>query len=283
MRNKQASADKRRKAIQILTAQQRPELLRELPALLNDTELRIEAIKAVAAFEDENLGKTLLKKYNTLSAAEKIEVVQTLSSRPKYGWILASAIKDKTIPKRDIPANTARQLRRVVGSGFVEIWGPIDEVPNDKIAYSKYQSLLTDKAMVHAGLKNGQALFLRTCGACHKLNGEGANIGPDLTGSNRPNLDYLLFNVLNPSGEIQEAYKLVVITTRDGRTYSGNVVSENERQINFRVIGQESLVINKSSIQSREVTPVSMMPQGLFETLSDTEIIDLVAYLRKVD
>ena len=137
--------------------------------------------------------------------------------------------------------------------------------------------------MVSANFKKGQVLFQRTCGSCHKLNGEGVNIGPDLTGSNRPNLDYLLFNVLNPSGEIQDAYKLVVITTRDGRTYSGNVISENERQIKFRVVGQESLVINKSSIQSREVTPVSMMPQGLFETLSDTEIVDLVAYLRKVD
>lgn len=283
LKNKQASSDKRRKAVQILAAQQRQELLKELPALLNDAEVRMEAIKAVAAFEDENLGKILLKKYNAFSTGEKIEVVQTLSSRPKYGWILANAIKDKTIPKRDIPANTARQLRRVVGSGFVEIWGPIDEVPNDKIAYSKYQSLLTDKAMVRADLKKGQVLFLRTCGSCHKLNGEGANIGPDLTGSNRPNLDYLLFNVLNPSGEIQDAYKLVVITTRDGRTYSGNVISENERQIKFRVVGQEAVVINKSSIQSREVTPVSMMPQGLFEILSDTEIIDLVAYLRKVE
>ena len=283
LKNKQASADRKRKAIQILSAQQHPELLKELPALLNDTEVRMEAIKAVAAFEDENLGRILLKKYTGFSAAEKVEVVQTLSTRPKYGWILANAIKNKTIPKRDIPANTARQLRRVVGSGFVEIWGPIDEVPNDKTAYLKYQNLLTDKAMVNADFIKGQVLFQRTCGSCHKPNGEGVNIGPDLTGSNRPNLDYLLFNVLNPSGEIQDAYKLVVITTRDGRTYSGNVISENERQIKFRVVGQESLVINKSSIQSREVTPVSMMPEGLFETLSDTKITDLVAYLRKVD
>ena len=83
--------------------------------------------------------------------------------------------------------------------------------------------------MVNADFKKGQVLFLLTCGSCRKLNGEGVNIGPDLTGSYCPNLDYLLFNVLNPSSEIQDAYKLVVITTRDGRTYSGNVVLENER------------------------------------------------------
>jgi putative heme-binding domain-containing protein len=282
LKNKNAPVEKRRKALQMLAAQQRKELLKELPALLNDAALRTSAIQAVAAYEDEAIGKSLLAKYNSFSAADKAEVVQTLSGRPRYGRLLASAIKDNSIPKRDIPANTARQLRRVVGSGFVEIWGPIDDVPMDQQAYAKYQSLVTDEAMSSANMQHGQALFQRTCGSCHKLNGQGGNIGPDLSGSNRGDLNYLLFNVLNPSGEIQDAYKLVVITTRDGRTYSGNIINENERQLRFRVPGQEPVVINKSSIQSREVTPVSMMPQGLFKTLTDKEVIDLVTYIRKV-
>ncbi len=73
---------------------------------------------------------------------------------------------------------------------------------------------------------------------------------------------------------------MVVVTTRDGRTYSGNVIAENERQITLRVVGQDAVVINKSTIQSREVTPVSMMPPGLLQTLTDAEVADLVSYLR---
>lgn len=282
LKDKSASVEKRKKAMQMLAAQQREELLQELPALLNDKTFRMEAIRSIAAFEEEDLGRAVLKNYSSFSEVEKAEAVQALSSRPRYGWMLANAIKDKSIPKRDIPANTARQLRRVVGSGFVEIWGPIDDVPSDKKAYAKYHDILNGKALTGANLKKGQALFLRTCGSCHTLNGEGGNIGPNLTGSNRSNIDYILFNVLNPSGEIQDAYKLVVITTRDGRTYSGNVVSENERQIKLRVVGQGDVIINKSGIQSREVTPVSLMPQGLFETLTNEEVVDLVAYLRKI-
>ena len=76
------------------------------------------------------------------------------------------------------------------------------------------------------------------------------------------------------------AYKMVVITTRDGRSYSGNITAENQRQVTLRVVGQDAVVINKSSIQSREVTPVSMMPQGLMSTLKQKEIIDLVTYIR---
>ncbi|HEX8377499.1 MAG TPA: PVC-type heme-binding CxxCH protein [Pedobacter sp.] len=284
LKDKSSSTEKRRKAMQMLAAQQRPELVMELPKLLSDKDLRLEAIRSIAAFEEEHLGKALLKQYSLFLDVEKAEVVQTLSSRPKYGWLLANAIKDKSIPRRDIPANTARQLRRVVGSGFVEIWGPIDEVGGgDKKEYIKYRNILTEKALAGANLKQGKALFARTCGSCHQLKGEGGNIGPNLTGSNRTDINYLLLNVLNPSGEIQDAYKLVVITTRDGRTYSGNVISENERQLKLRVVGQGDVVIIKSGIQSREVIPVSLMPQGLFETLTNGEVVDLVAYLRKLD
>jgi putative heme-binding domain-containing protein len=135
--------------------------------------------------------------------------------------------------------------------------------------------------MTGANPKNGRGVFQRTCGACHKLHGEGGTLGPDLTGTNRANLDWLLFNVLEPNAEVQDAYKMVVVTTRDGRTYSGNVASETDRQLTLRVAGRESAVpIAKSDIQSRETTAVSMMPPGLLDTLDDREVIDLVGYLR---
>jgi putative heme-binding domain-containing protein len=73
---------------------------------------------------------------------------------------------------------------------------------------------------------------------------------------------------------------MVVINTRDGRTYTGNVIAEDQRQITLRVVGQDPVQINKSSIQSKEVTAVSMMPPGLFQNLTDQAVIDLVSYLR---
>ncbi|HYH57307.1 MAG TPA: c-type cytochrome, partial [Anseongella sp.] len=153
--------------------------------------------------------------------------------------------------------------------------------PSIEKAYAEYRGLLTPGALAAADMEKGKALFQRTCGSCHMMYGEGASIGPDLTGSNRSDVDYLLFNVLEPSSEIQDDYKLVVITTRDGRTYSGNITGENERQVTMRIVGQESVIINKSTIQSRETTPLSMMPSGLFEALGREEVIDLVAYLSR--
>jgi len=279
LKNKNAPTDQRKKALLALTAQQRKELLAELPLLLEDQNLRNDAIRSIAAFDDENLGQLLIKKYKDLNAQDKIAAIQTLSSRPRYGWAFTQALKNNVIPKNEVPANVARQLRRVVGSGFVEVWGPIDDTPIDQREFAKYKNLLSEKKVKSADLKNGVQLFQKTCGSCHKMYGQGGNIGPDLTGSNRSNLDYLLFNILSPSEEIQDAYKMVVITTRDGRTYSGNIIAENQRQITIRVVGQDAVVINKSSIQSRELTPVSMMPQGLMSTLTDNEIVDILTYI----
>ena len=278
--NNGSPLDQRKKAMQILAAQQRKDLKKELPLLLDDKLMRTDAIRAVAAFDDQSLGQLLLSKYKTFSAADKTEAIQTLSSRPSYGWMLTQAIKRGDIPKNEIPANVARQLRRVVGSGFVEVWGPIEDTPKDDKQFAKYKNMLNDEMAKKADHASGKILFQKTCGSCHKMYGEGGIIGPDLTGSNRSNLDYLLMNILNPSEEIQDAYKLVVVTTRDGRTYSGNVIAENQRQITMRIVGQDAVVINKSSIQTREVTPSSMMPQGLISQLSDKEVNDLIGYLR---
>ncbi|GAB3890670.1 hypothetical protein GCM10028803_01700 [Larkinella knui] len=280
LKDRKAPLDQRLKALKSVAGQQRPELLAELPALLNEPNLRTETIRAIAGYDRESLGELLLARYPDLSPADKLQVVQTMSSRPKYGWQLAQALKTNKIPKRDVPTYAARQLLRVVGSGFVEIWGPIEQHGIDEKAYARYQKLLSDRALLSANTVKGRLVFQRTCGPCHKMYGEGGSIGPDITGSNRGNVDYLLSNILNPSGEIQDDYKMVVVTTRDGRTYSGNVAGENERQLTLRVVGQDAVVLNKSDIQSREVTPVSMMPTGLLDALTEDEVIDLVAFLR---
>ena len=282
VRNRTAPIDERRRALQTLSAQRRPQLVSELRAVLDDQQLRVDGIRAMAAFDDETLGTLLIERYNRFSTAEKSEAVQTLASRRRSGRLLTEALAKGVIPRRDVPAYVARQLLRVVGTPFTEVWGPVESA-NEEKAYSRYRGLLNDTAINGANARNGRAIFQRTCGPCHRLYGEGGTIGPDLTGSNRANLDYLLFNVLNPNGEIQDSYKMVVITTRDGRTFSGNVVGETPRQVTLRVVGRDAAVINTSDIQSRETTAVSMMPPGLFETLADREVIDLVAYLRTVE
>ena len=204
--------------------------------------LRIDAIRAVAAFDDDALGKLLVERYATFSSAEKAEAVQTLASRRRYGRMLTEALAKDVVPRRDVPPYVARQLLRVVGAGFTDVWGPVERSA-DRGADLRADIARCSPTTRSAGANVRQRTRASSSGravACHKLYGEGGTLGPDITGSNRANLDYLLFNVLNPNAEVQDAYKMVVVTTRDGRTLAGNVVAETDRQITLRVVGQDA-------------------------------------------
>ena len=284
LQDRGAPPDRRRQALDMLAGQQRKELVEQLPGLLREPLLRVNAIRAIAAFESRDLGRRLLDDYPSFDPAQKLEAVQTMASRPVYGRMLTAALKNGTIPRRDVPAYAARLLRRVVGNGFVEVWGPIDQLSVDQTtALARYKDLLTVPVLAAADFSSGRQVFERLCYVCHKMYGEGGILGPELTGSNRINLDYLLSNVLDPSGEIQDDYKMVMVTTRDGRTYAGNLAVETERRLTLRVPGEEEVVISKAAIQSRERSETSMMPDGLLTHLTDAEVTDLMAYLMTSD
>tara|TARA_B100001013_G_scaffold234573_1_gene144291 strand:+ start:179 stop:469 length:291 start_codon:yes stop_codon:yes gene_type:complete len=84
---------------------------------------------------------------------------------------------------------------------------------------------------------------------------------------------------MDPSGIIQDDYKMVMITTRDGRTYAGNIANQNERSIVLCVVGQDAVVISKSDIQSIDSSELSMMPEGMLDDMSTSEVLDLFSYL----
>lgn len=277
-----ADIELQRQAIVQLAGRKRPELKSMIPVLLENENLRREAIRAVAAYDDPRLAQSLLQKYDQLDEQNKQDVVQSLATRTRYGNELTNAIARGKIPKRDIPAHVARLLRRVVGNRFVDVWGPIDELTADKEAqFAKYRELITPQSLTAADLSRGRDLYLRTCAACHQLHGQGGRIGPDITGANRSNLEYLLSNILTPSAIIQDDYRMHIVLTDDGRIYSGIPSEESERYLTLMVTDSpEPVQIPKSSIESREIASVSLMPDGLLANLSDEEAIDLIAFLQ---
>ncbi len=268
---------------QILTAFARDAYAAALPvvlSLLDEPAVRRDAIRALASFDAPQVAPTLIQRYAKLSAAEKAEIVVTLSARRSTAQALVVELKKNTIPKTDVTAFDARQLYRVLGPSFVEFWGPITQLASDKQAeMANYKAMLTDAVIANANTSKGRTIFERTCMGCHMLYGAGGIVGPDLTGSNRANLDYILAQIINPSEVMQESYQLVIVTTRDGRTLSGTVAAEDNQQLTLRLVGQDSIV-TKSEILSREKSPISMMPEGLLKTLIDDEVRDLIAYLR---
>jgi putative heme-binding domain-containing protein len=277
-----ATAARRGQAIATLAGRKAPMLGHRLVHLLDDTAVRREAIRAAAAYDDPAIAAELIDRYAAFSDDERREAVHSLAARSTHGRLLTEAIGSGRIPRQDVPAQLARQLQRIVGPTFVDVWGPVDLLPADKeAAYEKYRELLTDAAIEKGDLTNGQAVYSRVCASCHRLHGSGGEIGPELTGANRGNLEYLLGNILTPSAVIQDAYRMQVVLLDDGRVYSGIPAEENEHQLRLRVANQpEPVTISVAEIESREIASTSLMPEGLLANLSDAEVVDLIRYLQ---
>ena len=175
-------------------------------------------------------------------------------------------------------------MLRVVGNRFLEIWGPVEGVsPEAEASFVRFRTLLTDEAIAQGDLPRGRELYTQTCSACHQLYGEGGLVGPDLTGANRTDLEYLLGNILTPSAIIGEDYLMTMVFTDDGQVFAGVVIGENDQQLQMRTASAaEPITIAKSQIVDREITELSMMPEGLLEYFPDEEIINLFAYLRNL-
>ncbi|MBH55276.1 MAG: dehydrogenase [Opitutaceae bacterium] len=249
-------------------------------AAVGDNALRETALRTLAAYDNNGIAEKILKEYADYSQSEKAVAVQTLATRQNTARPLIRALQRGSIPRDDISAVNARQLRRVIGPSFIDWWGPMEPKDKDKeIAINRYKFLLSDEYMAQADVVNGKAIYDQTCAACHKMYGEGGIIGPDITGSNRADLDYILTNMIDPNAEIGEGYQLVTISTQDGRTYAGNVIREDDQRVTLALIGQE-VIITKSNILSRHKSPVSMMPEGQLMLMTDSEVRDLIGYLR---
>jgi len=125
---------------------------------------------------------------------------------------------------------------------------------------------------------NGQAVFQTSCAVCHRLNGQGQNIGPDLTGAARDNLHYLLENILAPSVVLAIEYRQTTVLLDDGRVLVGTVKPSSPNVLKLQTT-TELVALPKDEIVSQKVAPISMMPDGLLDALDESKCRDLIAYL----
>ncbi|MBL9151964.1 MAG: VCBS repeat-containing protein [Verrucomicrobiales bacterium] len=247
--------------------------------------LRARAIRALGAFTHDATPEVLLGVFDRLSPAEKADAASVLASNAGYARSLLAALAGGRVPRGAISAFTARQIRALgdeaLNASLEQHWGKVTDSSDAKKAeLERYRKLLTPDFLAKADLGNGRALYNQTCYACHTLFGEGNAIGPDITGGNRQDLEFLLENILDPSSVVGGDYQLTLFTMKDGRVVSGMPRGDNENAVRVALLGAEEQLLPKADIAKRETVPVSMMPEGILAPLKDAQVRDLIAYLQ---
>lgn len=280
----QAAPEARRQMLQALLSQQNAEASKLLEGLLDDPEIQMNAIRGYAAVENPAAPSILLKRYPAMSSELRRAVVETLATRKPYAEALLVAVGEDQISRNDIPIHVARSLNTLHHERFVSVFGELPTLGADREKQiTKWKSRITAEKLAAADPANGRSVFNRTCAACHLLYGEGGRIGPNLTGSNRANLDYLLLNSVDPSYDVPAAYKMVTIVTVNGRVMNGVVAEEDATRVVLKTVENPRLVIAKADIDERVVSKKSMMPDGQLDALKPQELIDLIKYLQTTE
>jgi putative membrane-bound dehydrogenase-like protein len=278
-----APAAERQAALESLVGIKAPGLAETLQALLTDPGVRGGALRGLAVYDDPNTAKAILHNYAAYTPAEKKDALSTLASRPATAKDLLAAAGNGEVPVKDVSADVVRQLRTLndkeIDKQVTQIWGVLRDSPADKKArIAQLKSLILSPG--RPDLSHGRLLFTKTCQQCHSLyDPTGGHVGPDLTGSNRSDLDYILENVVDPNAIIPADYRTTQIETTDDRTILGIVKKEDDKSVTIVMPGQD-LVVPKAEIKSRKLSQLSMMPEGLVDTFPNQDIRDLIGYLR---
>lgn len=252
-------------------------------SVLGNAELQAAAVKALSTLGNEEIPGALLARYSELSAAVRGDAVSTLVSRPKWTKMLLMSIGQGTVPSSDLHAYHVRQILSFNDRELTDLlrkhWGEIRETSADrKEQAAAWKKQLDAGQLRKASLSNGRRVYAKTCQNCHRLFGTGGEIGPDITGSNRANMDYILENILDPSAVVGRDYQMTVLALADGRVINGLLKLETDSALTIQTIN-DKIVVPKSEIEDRNLSGISMMPERQLETLSKDEVRDLVAYL----
>jgi putative heme-binding domain-containing protein len=242
--------------------------------------LVIEAFQTFSALGDESSAKEIVKHWSQFSPRIRRIAAETFTSRSQWTRLLLDGLDDKTISPSDISATAARALFTSKNPNFVarteRVLGKFHESDADKLKLIKEKRKVVLQGTPN--IERGHELARKTCFVCHKLHGEGAEVGPDLTGVGRSTLDALLANVIDPNQIVGKGYELVEVETKDGRTVNGRVVEETDGHLKLIAAGPTENVISKSDIASKRVSELSLMPEGL-EQMPDEDFRDLIWFI----
>ena len=278
------AAAQRCSTLSLLLGQQNQEASQLLKVLIDEPALTLSAIRGYAIVRNDEAPAVLISRYSKLNAQHQRAVVETLASRKAYAEALLEALKMNQIQPSAVPVQVARTLKNLLGKKFTDVYGALPVVGAEREhLIKKYKKLCNPSAVAAADASRGRAVFQKTCAACHVLYGEGGKVGPELTGANRANLDYILLNSVYPSLDVPHAYRTVSVLTVDGRVVNGVLAEEDGTKIVLRTPEQPRVVIAKEDIDFRKISPQSMMPDGQLDAMKPQEVIDLVKYLRTTE
>lgn len=282
-----ANAKVRRELLSVIAETQpieaRDPLLRTVLDPDTNASTRLPMIATLAAYSSQEIGSALISAFDQFESSEQAAVIELLTSRPAWSTQLMDAVDGGMIEAKRVSPLLVNQIRMHGDAAVVaraeRMW-PAASVGKTDIAKELHRWTRRVTVGHRGNADRGAALYKTHCAGCHKLFDQGQNVGPDLTGYQRSNRQLMLLALIAPSAEIREGYETATLILNDGSVLTGIIGRQNDTSVELKDAKGNVRTIARDTIDTLQVTPVSLMPTGLLEKLTDQQTRDLFAYLQ---
>jgi putative membrane-bound dehydrogenase-like protein len=248
--------------------------------------LKRALLPAVVAFSNRPLITLILEGWESRIASDRMlreAVLRMLAGNREWSSMLLAEVDRWRVPKSHFSVDVVRQLSlhedRELDEAIERHWkGLLAVAPSEEVMKETQRiKAVLSQGRGDAGV--GKVLYAQRCASCHKLFGEGNEVGPDLTGYERTSVDFWLTAIVSPSLEIREGYGNYVIKLKNGRLMTGVIAKQDALGVTLRDVANQLTLVRHTEIASLEASPISLMPPMLTAGLSDGELRSLFAYL----
>ena len=237
-------------------------------------------LHALAFSRVEATGRAIIGTWDRLTPMARRTAIGVLVNRLEWTLTLLEAVKDGRIPASDLAIEYRQQL---IHHGDTRVAQAAQALGQGIANQSREEVLarLLPYLQEEGTQKRGQELFRELCVQCHTFQGEGQNIGPDLTGVGVRDPREILSEVVNPNRSLEANYRQWMVQTTDGVVLTGKLQGETRTTIELQTLDGTVHVVQRMDIERLTASNLSIMPEGLVDEMPPTDLASLMMYLRQ--
>ena len=245
-------------------------------------EVRRRAVQAIGRIGSAASTSALISHLAKLPADVQPAAIEALTDRADSATELLGLVRDGKVPSTLINANQAQKMLSLKSKPLADLvtkyWGVV-RTERDPARVELIARMRNELRTSSGDPVAGRVVFKKLCAQCHKMYGEGAEVGPDITRNGRASFEQLLSNVFDPSLVIGSAYQGLTVVTKEGRVVSGLPAEDSPQRVVLKVQGDKQEIIARSDIDEVVPSKLSLMPEGIEKQLQPQELHDLFAFI----
>ena len=243
--------------------------------------VQLAAVATLGRFRNPEIGTMLVDAWPSFGPKLRPVALETIFSQAEWLVPFLQAIQKEEIPASDVEPGRFRLLENHADARVQKLVGDL----KSKVAVSKRADVLADyaPALQLAGRADeGRKHFQKVCSVCHKLEGQGHEIGPNLAAIQNRGAEAILVNLMDPNREVNPQYVNYILQNKAGKSVTGLIAAETANSVTLRRQENQQDTVLRDDIETLRSSGLSIMPEGLEKNLDRQAVAELIAYLLSI-